>query len=67
MAIYRLGPILGILNTLKYRYLYEQMLETELKKVADKYQGIFQQHYAPCDVSKAMIKYFKDRNISFLN
>lgn len=61
-----LVPIEGMMNSLKYKDLLEQRLQAELDKVDANGEAVFQQDSAPCHVSKTMVKYFKDKNISRL-
>ena len=60
-------PIEGMMNSEKYKSLLGQRLAIELDKVQGRGIAIFQQDSALCHVSKIMMKYFEDNNITHLD
>ncbi|CAG9840214.1 unnamed protein product [Diabrotica balteata] len=56
-----------MMNSKKYKVMLEQRLAIELDKVQVVGTEIFQQDSAPCQVSKVIMKYFKDNNITLLD
>lgn len=60
-------PFEGMMNNEKYKALLGQRLAIELDKVQAEGTAMFQQDSALCHVSKLMMKYFKDNNITLLD